>query len=66
MSKIEEVSLVLKKETKFDKIRKSLFMLIFGKEYQMIEEIERLLTKKGQPKKNIIIPSEIGKKIKKL
>lgn len=65
MSKIIETSLVVRKETKFDKIRNGLFMLLFGKEYQMFQEIDNLLTPKRINKKRIIIPNEIGKKIEK-
>lgn len=31
MSKVTETSLIIKKETKFDKIRKTLFMMFFRK-----------------------------------
>ena len=65
MSKILETSLVVKKETKFDKLRKNLFMLIFGQEYRLLQEIEDLLMLKREKKKNIIIPNEIGKEIKR-
>lgn len=65
MSRIIETSLIVKKETKFDKIRKGLFMLLFGKEYQMFQEIDNLLTPKRIDRKRIIIPNEIGKKIEK-
>lgn len=62
MSKIIETSLIVKKETKFEKIVNSLFMLFFGKEYKMLQEIDYLLTPKRINRKKIIIPNEIGKK----
>lgn len=65
MSKVTETSLIIRKETKFDKLRKNLFMLIFGQEYRLLQEIEDLLMLKREKKKNIIIPNEIGKEIKR-
>lgn len=65
MSKVTETSLIIRKETRFDKLRKSLFMLIFGQEYRMLQEIEDLLMPKREKKKNIVIPNEIGKEIKR-
>lgn len=66
MSKVIETSLILRKETVIDKIRKNLFMLIFQKDYQMIQRLDELIMPK-RPKKNskIVIPKEMGKSITK-
>lgn len=66
MDKITQTSLIIRKETKFDKIRKRLFMLFFGQEYTLLQEIEDLLIPRREKKKNIVIPNEIGKKIEKI
>lgn len=66
MSNVIETRLIIRKETVIDKIRKSLFLLIFQKDYQMIQRLDELIMPK-RPKKNskIIIPKEIGKFITK-
>ena len=64
MSNIEEKSLILRKETVYDKIRKSLLALIFRKEYKMAQRLEVLL-KPHRPNETIVIPKEMGKEIKK-
>lgn len=58
MAKIIEKSLVIKKETIYDKIRNSLWALIFQKDFQMIQQLETLMKPK-RPKEKIIIPREI-------
>lgn len=67
MEKIKETSLIIKRETIYDKIRKSLLNILYQKDYQMIQKLEELIRPK-RPKQNmkIIIPKEIGKDIKKL
>lgn len=65
MFNITETSLIIRKETRFDKIRKSICMLFFGQEYRMLQEIEDLLMPKRKNKGKIVIPNEIGKEIKK-
>ncbi len=67
MEKIKETSLIIKKETIYDKIRKSLLNILYPKDYPMIQKLEELIRPK-RPKQNmkIIIPKEIGKDIKKL
>jgi len=62
MSKMIETALVLKRENKFDKIRKNLLFLFFKKEYIMMEQIDNLLMPKRPNKNNIVIPKEIRKK----
>ena len=54
----EEKSLIIRKETVFDKIRRSLMILIYQKDYKIIQEYEELFTIK-KPDKKIIIPKEI-------
>ncbi len=67
MANLKETSLVIRKENLYDKIRKNLLILIFQKDYQMIQKLEKLIRPK-RPKTNqaIIIPKEIGKDIKKI
>lgn len=65
-----KTSLVLRKETKFDKIRESLLSLFFGEDYYLIQRMEDLITpkriKEGINTKNIIVPKEIGKRKKSI
>lgn len=66
MSKIIETSLVVRKETVYDKIRRSLFSWIYQEDYIMLQKLEYLLKPKRLAKNTkIIIPNEIGKDIKK-
>lgn len=66
MSKVVETSLVLRKETKFDKLRKNLFMMFFREEYLLMQRIDELITPKRINTSKIIIPKEIGKERRKL
>ena len=66
MSKIVETSLILRKETKFDKIRKNLFMIFFKEEYLLMQRIDNLMMPKRINPSKIIIPKEIGKERKKV
>lgn len=59
MSNLTQTSLILKKETLYDKIRKSLFTLIYQKEDQMIQRLDSLMILKRPNPKQIIIPKEI-------
>lgn len=52
-----ETGLIVVKQTKFDKIRRSLLMFFYGKDYKIIENYQQLI-KIDRPK-NIIIPKEI-------
>lgn len=62
MSNLMETSLVVKKETIYDKIRKSLFVLIDRKDYQMMQRLDNLIKpKRPHLSSKIIIPKEIGK-----
>ena len=67
MGNLVETSLIIKKETIFDKIRKNLFLFIYQKDYEMIRRLEDLIKPK-RPNSNsqIIIPKEIGKDLRKL
>lgn len=62
MSKIIETSLVIRKETKFDKIRKILVGIFFKEEYLFNMEIENLLKMHRPNSSKIIIPKEIKRK----
>ncbi len=52
-----ETGLILVRETKFDKIRRKLLMLFWGKDYEIIQNFDELF-KVNRPK-NIIIPKPI-------
>ncbi len=67
MANLKETSLVIKKETLYDKIRKNLWVIIFQKDYQTMQRLENLIKpKRPKVSQKIIIPQEIGKDIKKL
>ncbi len=61
MKRIIETSLVIKKETKFDKIRDALFNLFFHEEYEMMHRLDELLKVKKVETNKIVIPKEIKK-----
>ena len=61
MSKVLETGLIIRKESKFDKIRKKLLMLFFKEEYLIMEQLDSLIKPKKINPQNIIIPKEIGK-----
>ena len=56
-----ETRLIIRKESKFDKIRKRLLMIFFKDEYFLMEQFNELIRPKRIKPKNIIIPKEIGK-----
>lgn len=60
MKKIVETSLIIRKETKFDKIRDALFNLFFHEEYEMMHRLDELLKIKRVETNKIVIPREIG------
>lgn len=67
MANLKETSLVIKKETLYDKIRKNLWVITFQKDYQTMQRLENLIKpKRPKVSQKIIIPQEIGKDIKKL
>lgn len=53
--------LIVKKETKFDKIRKLLNRIFFKEEYYLESELQSLLQKRSINTSKIVIPREIGK-----
>ena len=53
--------LIVKKETKFDKIRKLLNIIFFKEEYYLEVELQSLLQKRSINTSKIVIPREIGK-----
>ena len=59
MSKVLETSLVVRKETKFDKIRKIIYQIFFPKEYLLDMELENLVKIHRPNPKKIVIPKEI-------
>ncbi len=67
MSKEIETSLIIRKETNFDKIRKIIYQIFFKEEYLLNMKINHIIkTNKPNPK-NIVIPKEIKiEKYKKL
>ena len=56
-----ENALIVRKETKFKKIRKILTRIFFKEEYFLEEELEGLLQKRSVNTSKIVIPKEIGK-----
>lgn len=67
MSNLMQANLIVRKETVYAKIRRSLLALIYQKDYQMIQRLDELMIPK-RPANNskIVIPKEIGKNIEKL
>ena len=59
MSKILETSLIIKKETKFEKVRKTIYQIFFQQEYLLDMELKNIMLRKRPNPKNIIIPREI-------
>ena len=59
MSKISEKSLIIKKETPFDIVRKTLLMVFFKEEYQLERKINDLIKINKVDVSKIIIPREI-------
>ena len=56
-----ETGLIVRKETKFDKIRKILNRIFFKEEYFLEEELKSLLNRRSINTSKIIIPKEIEK-----
>ena len=56
-----ETGLIVRKETKFDQIRKLLNRIFFKEEYFLEMQLEELLQKKSVNTSKIVIPKEIGK-----
>lgn len=67
MSKILETSLVVKKETKFDKIRKIIYQIFFREEYLLDMELKNIIKINRPNPEKIVIPREIkSEKYKRL
>lgn len=67
MTNLIETSLIIKKESIYDKIRKSLCIFFFQRDNQMIQRLDELMKiKRPNQNEEIIIPKEIGKDITKL
>lgn len=64
MKKMIETGLIIRKETKFDKIRDALLNLFFHEEYEMMQKLEELLKVKRIDSSKIVIPKEIKLKNK--
>lgn len=62
MSKILETSLVVKKETKFDKIRKIIYQIFFQEEYLLDMELKNIIKINRPNPEKIVIPREMVKK----
>ncbi len=58
MVKKIETGLIVVKETAFDKIRRKILNIIYGRDYIILQEFENLM-KTNRPK-NIIIPKSIN------
>lgn len=59
MSKVVEKSLIIKKETPFDKLREALLMMFFREEYYLEKRLEELTIHRSINVSNIVIPKEI-------
>ncbi|MGN1297105.1 MAG: hypothetical protein ACI4VH_01530 [Clostridia bacterium] len=62
MSKILETSLVVIKETKFDKIRKIIYQIFFQEEYLLDMELKNIIKINRPNPEKIVIPREMVKK----
>lgn len=62
MSKILETSLLVKKETKFDKIRKIIYQIFFREEYLLDMELKNIIRINRPNLEKIVIPREMVKK----
>ncbi len=59
MPKVLETGLIIRKESNFEKIRKSIYQIFFRKEYLLEMEINNI-TKVNRPNpKDIVIPKEM-------
>ena len=56
-----ETGLIVRKETKFDQIRKLLNRIFFKEEYFLEMQLKELLQKNSVNTSKIVIPKEIGK-----
>lgn len=62
MANLIESSLVIRKESIYDRIRKNLCILIYRRDYLMMQRLDELMkTKRPNPGSKIVIPKEIGR-----
>lgn len=61
MANLIEMSLIIRKETLYDKMRKNLFQLIYGKDYLIIQRLDVLIKPKRPKQNTIVIPKEMRK-----
>ena len=67
MPKVLETGLIIRKESNFEKIRKSIYQIFFRKEYLLEMEINNITRINRPMSSDIVIPKEIKiEKYKKL
>ena len=59
MSKVLETGLIIRKESNFEKIRKSIYQIFFKKEYLLEMEINNITRINRPNPKDIVIPKEM-------
>ena len=59
MSKVLETGLIVRKESNFEKIRKSIYQIFFRKEYLLEMEINNITRINRPNPKDIVIPKEM-------
>lgn len=59
MSKVLETGLIIRKESNFEKIRKSIYKIFFRKEYLLEMEINNITRINRPNPKDIVIPKEM-------
>ena len=59
MPKVLETGLIIKRESNFEKIRKSIYQIFFRKEYLLEMEINNIIKVNRPNPNNIVIPKEI-------
>ena len=57
--KVVEKSLIIRKESPFDKLRRTLVMMFFRKEYEVERKLDELMNYKKVDVSKIVIPKEI-------
>ena len=57
--KVIEKSLVIRKETPFDKVRRALVMMFFKEEYEIERKLDEIVNYKRVDVSKIVIPKEI-------
>ena len=59
MSKVLETGLIIRKESNFEKIRKSIYKIFFRKEYLLEMEINNITRINRPNPKDIVMPKEM-------